>query len=243
MTDEGSRLEHNYETEVIEPTCTEGGYTAYTCTECHDSYIANYTNKLGHKFSDYISNNDATCTEDGTKTAKCENCEETKTIIDEETKKTHEYKEGKCIYCGEEELKIRITSEIYTVSDIYISKLQPQTAVGVFKSNIETNATEINIYNKDGKLLEEDDIIATEMQLELKLGDLTRSFKIVVQGDVHSDGKANILDMIIINYARLRKETLTGAKFIAADIMEDGKIAINDLVKINKYRLRKISEI
>ena len=81
------------------------------------------------------------------------------------------------------------------------------------------------------------------MQLELKLGDLTRSFKIVVQGDVHSDGKANILDMIIINYARLRKETLTGAKFIAADIMEDGKIAINDLVKINKYRLRKISEI
>ena len=129
------------------------------------------------------------------------------------------------------------------INDLYISKLQPKTTVKVFKSNIETNATEIKIYNKNGEVLEENDIIATGMQLELKLGELTRSFEIVVKGDLYSDGKADILDMIIINYARLKKETLTGAKFIAADIMEDGKITIDDLVKINKFRLRKISEI
>ena len=72
---------------------------------------------------------------------------------------------------------------------------------------------------------------------------MSRRFEIVVKGDLYSDGKADILDMIIINYARLRKETLTGAKLIAADIVKDGKITIEDLAKINKFRLHKISEI
>ena len=36
----------------------------------------------GHTFTTYISNNDATCTEDGTKTAKCANCDATDTVVD-----------------------------------------------------------------------------------------------------------------------------------------------------------------
>ena len=236
-------LGHDYKQERTEPTCIEEGYTTNICRRCKDTYKSDEKEALGHKFNNYVSNNDATCIEDGTKTGKCENCEKTKTMVDEGTKKAHEYKDGKCIYCGEKEPTIQIASEIYTINDIYISKLQPQTTVEVFKSNIEINATEINIYNKDGELLEDKDVIATGMQVELKLGKLMKRFEIVVKGDVHSDGKANILDMIIINYARLRKETLTGSKFIAADIMEDGRIAIDDLVKINRFRLHKISKI
>lgn len=38
---------------------------------------------LGHCFSEYVSNNDATCTTDGTKTAKCERCDATDTVTDE----------------------------------------------------------------------------------------------------------------------------------------------------------------
>jgi len=34
-----------------------------------------------HSFTNYVSNNDATCTEDGTETAKCDRCEETDTRI------------------------------------------------------------------------------------------------------------------------------------------------------------------
>ena len=39
--------EHSYEAVVTAPTCTEGGYTTYTC-ECGDSYIADETEALGH---------------------------------------------------------------------------------------------------------------------------------------------------------------------------------------------------
>ena len=38
---------HSYEAVVTAPTCTEGGYTTYTC-DCGDSYIADETAALGH---------------------------------------------------------------------------------------------------------------------------------------------------------------------------------------------------
>lgn len=38
---------------------------------------------IPHSFTNYVSNGDATCTEDGTKTAKCDNCDETHTVVDE----------------------------------------------------------------------------------------------------------------------------------------------------------------
>ena len=45
--------EHSYEAVVTEPTCTEGGYTTYTC-ECGESYVADYTEALGHDFVDGV---------------------------------------------------------------------------------------------------------------------------------------------------------------------------------------------
>jgi hypothetical protein len=44
---------------------------------------------LPHSFTNYVSNNDATCTKDGTKTAKCDNCDATETVTDEDTATGH----------------------------------------------------------------------------------------------------------------------------------------------------------
>ena len=44
--------------------------------------------KLGHSFTNYVSNNDATCCEDGTKTAKCDRCDATDTQVDVDSYKT-----------------------------------------------------------------------------------------------------------------------------------------------------------
>ncbi len=79
--------EHNYTTQIVAPTCTEQGYTIYTC-ECGETYNGDNVNALGHSFTDYVSNNNATLEADGTKTATCnrEGCNETNTITDEGTK-------------------------------------------------------------------------------------------------------------------------------------------------------------
>lgn len=42
------KVSHNYTSVVTESTCTEGGYTTYTCSECHESYRANETATKGH---------------------------------------------------------------------------------------------------------------------------------------------------------------------------------------------------
>ena len=236
-------------TEVIdegkEATCTEKGLTeGKHCSVCNEVIVSQMEIPAkGHEFINYISDENATCTENGTKTAKCNRCDETDTKVDEGSKLSHNYENGECINCSEKQSTIKIESEEYKIEDGQIAKIQEKTTVDQFKQNIETNATEINIYNKNGELLDNNNIIATGMQLQLKLENETKNFTIVISGDVNEDGEADILDMIIINWARLKRKTLEGANFIAADVTGDGKVEIKDLVKMNRFRLHKITEL
>lgn len=92
--------EHSYEKVVTKPTCTEKGYTTYTCS-CGDSYVDDYVDATGHSFTKYESNDDATCKKDGTETAKCDHgCGKTDTRTDKGSKLGHKYEDGKCIRCG-----------------------------------------------------------------------------------------------------------------------------------------------
>ncbi|MBQ3504435.1 MAG: hypothetical protein IJA75_07010, partial [Oscillospiraceae bacterium] len=47
--------------------------------------------KLDHSFTNYVSDGNATCTADGTKTATCDNCTETDTVTDEGSKLDHSF--------------------------------------------------------------------------------------------------------------------------------------------------------
>ncbi len=69
---------------VKDATCTEKGYTGdKVCMECGEVLeTGTEISVLGHSFENYISDNNATCTKDGTKTAKCERCDVTDTLTD-----------------------------------------------------------------------------------------------------------------------------------------------------------------
>lgn len=91
--------------EAVEPTCTEGGNVEYWhCFYCDKYYsdseakneITEDETKLpvdtdNHSFTKYESNKDATCTEDGTKTAECDRCSEPNTVTDEGSVLGHTY--------------------------------------------------------------------------------------------------------------------------------------------------------
>ena len=78
------------------PTCTESGWNEYvTCQRC--TYLSKETiPALGHNFVNYVSNGDAICTVDGTKTAKCERCAETDTVTDTGSALGHDMSEATC---------------------------------------------------------------------------------------------------------------------------------------------------
>ena len=76
-------------------TCTEKGVRTYTCTSSTHTRTEDIP-ALNHSFAgqDYVSNNDATCQQDGTKTAKCVRygtggCMETDTVTDTGSKLGH----------------------------------------------------------------------------------------------------------------------------------------------------------
>lgn len=80
---------HNYVSVITAPSCTSDGYTTHTCSVCGYTYTDSAVTALGHSFTNYVSNNDATCTADGTKTAKCDRCDVTDTIADAGSKLDH----------------------------------------------------------------------------------------------------------------------------------------------------------
>lgn len=69
---ETDTLEHNYTSEVIAPTCTQKGYTLYTCTNCGNSYKDDYTDVIEHSYIDVTVN--PTCTERGYTAKRCSVC-------------------------------------------------------------------------------------------------------------------------------------------------------------------------
>ncbi len=80
---------------LIEEVITAPGHNweAATCTAAKFCKTCNVTEgeELGHSFTNYVADGNATCLEDGTKTAKCDRCDETDTLDDEESALGHSF--------------------------------------------------------------------------------------------------------------------------------------------------------
>lgn len=66
--------EHSYTSVTTAPTCTEQGYTTYTCS-CNDSYVSDYVDAAGHSYSDWYETEAPTNTEKGQKQRDCVKCD------------------------------------------------------------------------------------------------------------------------------------------------------------------------
>ncbi len=86
-------------------SCSEKGYTGdIICVNCKTVLEKGEEIPiLNHSFVNYVSDNNASCTKDGTKTAKCEYCDKTDTIADANSAKGHtdSDSDGICDICGE----------------------------------------------------------------------------------------------------------------------------------------------
>ena len=96
--------EHSYEAVVTAPTCTERGFTTYTCA-CGDSYVSDYVDALGHTAAAAVREKEvaATCTEDGSydSVVYCSVCDvelsrDTVTV----PATGHDWQDGTCGNCG-----------------------------------------------------------------------------------------------------------------------------------------------
>lgn len=73
---------HDYKWTIYPATCTTDWWQKGVCNRCGDKKTETVENSKRHTYGEYVSNNDATCIKDGTKTAHCLNCGEVNTITD-----------------------------------------------------------------------------------------------------------------------------------------------------------------
>ena len=92
--------DHDYEAVVTDPTCTEAGYTTYTCKVCNKTYTDDETEATGHAYDEGVETTAPTCTAAGKITYTCGECGETYEE-DGEDALGHDYTDGVCANgCG-----------------------------------------------------------------------------------------------------------------------------------------------
>lgn len=82
---------HDLQPVVTQPTCTERGYTTYTCAHCGYSYTDDYVSALGHNWDDGVITVEPTEDTPGERKYTCFSCGETKTEAIDAVEHEHSY--------------------------------------------------------------------------------------------------------------------------------------------------------
>lgn len=78
---------------VVDPTCTEQGYTLHTCNQnAEKSYKDNYTDALGHDYKEVIT--PATCKDAGKVENVCQRCNDTQLVKELPVTEDHQWNDG-----------------------------------------------------------------------------------------------------------------------------------------------------
>lgn len=81
---------HSYTAVTTAPTCTEQGYTTYTCS-CNDSYVSDYVDAKGHSYGDWYETKAPTQGEDGEERRDCIECNHFETRSNDMALHAHVY--------------------------------------------------------------------------------------------------------------------------------------------------------
>lgn len=106
---------HSYAAAVTVPTCTEKGYTTYTCS-CGSSFVGNYVDAKGHtEVTDAAAA--ATCAKTGLTEGKhCSECNEVLVKQEVIPASAHEFKDGVCTACGAKDPSVNPFNDVAETS-------------------------------------------------------------------------------------------------------------------------------
>ena len=209
-----------------EPTCTAAGHYVYKCSVGGETYDE-YPEALGHSYTSYVYNNDATCQADGTETAKCDRCDATDTRTAAGTKVDHSY--GEYVYNNDATCTEDGTE---TASCIYGCGTQDtRTAAGTATGHDwgEWTVTKEPTYEEAGEETRvcKNDPSHTETRTVPALQGISVTVEAVDLGTATINDEAVTAENVTINVAANADVTLTatpveGAEFVGWEV--NGKI-------------------
>lgn len=134
-----------------------------------------------------------------------------------------------------------INSSGYKYNGDYLSEIKIGTSAGSITSKLKSIDSKIDIKitttNSNGQTSEIKDstILGTGDIVTIKSGNDTKTFRIVIYGDVNGDGKVTAQDYVKIKNYIMSSTELSGSYKLAADVNNDGSITAVDYVNIKNY--------
>ncbi len=188
---------HEYIAIVTPPTCTEEGYTTYTCV-CGDLYTSDTVEKLSHNYGDWVVTTEPTCTEAGEKTKTCADCGDEITEDVPETGHTptvDEAKEPTCTETGLTEGAHCFVCDVVLTQQEIIEKLSHNYINGECERCGEDEVT-ANYADING----DDEITARDAAMTYAIvnGKLEADEAQFVAADVNGDGEVTARDAAMI---------------------------------------------
>lgn len=122
----------------------------------------------------------------------------------------------------------------YNANNGYISGIKIGTTATHMITAIKVAGGEATI-TSDGKNISGSEVLGTGDIVNIKVNDETKSYRIVINGDVNGDGKVDSIDFVRIYKVMSNETNLSGSYALAADTNHDGKVDSIDFVKVYKY--------
>lgn len=120
---------------------------------------------------------------------------------------------------------------------------------GTYLSGFNLNTSVSSVINKLKNIDEKAEItmnkstgvLVTGDKITIKSGNETKTFSVVIYGDVNGDGAIKANDYLMVKNYILGSKSLSGAYKVAADVNKDGKVKSNDYLIIKDTILKKYS--
>lgn len=203
-------IAHLYEPETVEPTCTYGGYTFYTCSGCGLFYRGANIEPVGHDYDE-----DGYCT-------RCGVANVTQIVFIENN--YFEFSSVTINFTDDSGMTSTETtdSDTNSVVQVIISKTSNMSAAD-FIALIDGEGWSIT--DADGNAVEDDSYVSTDCNITHTGG---VEYKLVVFGDVNSDGKVNAADARMTLRSSSKLDTFDEIQNLAGDVDTNEKVTASD---------------
>lgn len=123
------------------------------------------------------------------------------------------------------------------IDDNYMTGLTLTTSISSIKSKVNSAESKSEVVIKRSNKQITSGNLRTGDAVTIKSGNDSKTYNVVIYGDLSSDGKISAVDLLKVQKDILGTTKLKGAYAKAADINKDGKITAVDLLKVQKHIL------
>ncbi len=136
----------------------------------------------------------------------------------------------------------KLASEIHTIGNTYIATIEEGEISQEVKNEMINPNSYLKIYDLDNNEISDTDPVGTGYIIKLEINGVVYDSKVlVIKGDLNSDGRVEVSDIIKLRMHILGNIILENAEFEAADANGDGDAGVSDLIKIRSHILGNLS--